>query len=1152
MASKKPKGLTITRKNGKYIFKWKKGETYADGERLIWGYVQVTTSGNKSTKTRWESGTVKLSGSKTDYTVNVPVTYTDIAYVYFKVRGKANGEAWSDWENETFKLDPPKDPTASASWDSATPNKTSFSFTAQDEDHQPYNHIEWQTILVKNCPSDYKAASLWKGATKHTKTGTSGTVYNTAESALTGSWARIVRVRSIGQGGASDWRYAYHVYASPNAPYNVVVDADYDVTNQATDLTVKWDAMAPAMQRPIDTTKVQYCIGVPTAGFGLPTGASWTDVATPVNTALNVWETRLAGEVGLDECLFIRVVTVHDTHEVGSTFVCAYKRELTAPTLGTITPTKSTHTIAVAVTNGSQNPDSKTAVTYRDPATGKVGIVGVIAHGSSSMNVLVPTWEDSAGTIGAFAFVGDSSQQKSNPYYVYSVNSVVKSQDVWATSTRTAPTITAVQKDEETVNVAWNWSWADATNAELSWADRPDAWESTSQPSTYVVNNNQQASWNVTGLDEGKIYYFRVRLFYGENDENIYSDYSNTAVVDMTQPPEKPVLELSDTIVPVDGTVTASWQNYEKQTYAELIETASGVDSVIAEVGSGSSVEFSPADFGWSDGTAHVLSVRVYLDGIGSLKSDTVTVNVAEALSCVIAQDSLVYEETPLNPETYTGNPAQFDGGTEETLREIISASVALAPHQAGTPFPSVQVALNVNRYGVKWDMVNAQMTRTLDAEGVTTNLTNFRHWGSVNASYDNPFDSIYPWSDRKLCNIDMDAYRSLQSGQSIKDCVTYWEGDAGFDYNDRYGVWVYTPEFWARSYIENGYRYFEIATNALTDYLYYEESICGRYLGCDVTLTIDGTSKHCNLPTVGMPMANVSMANMHTYAKNWGATINDIYSIDRVSTLYLVEMANMNLQNSIGGGVSSLYVQTLHPSSASTGNTVTFSGLTSAQLSHIIPNAIVDLGTSDGGMQIKRTYITAVSTSGTTTTVTLAESVTVDTSTFFSVHGLINIADSEIGSKSGFIGTNTKANAYYRGQTFYANKYQYILGAYRQQNTGEIWIANKGESDNYDALDTSVHIDTGNALTQASGYIQTLGMTDELSFAPFCTGVGGNATNPVGDYCYVPGLSTVNTCLLLGGASISGAACGWYGIWDSTAGASNWFFGSSPSLITP
>ena len=499
--------------------------------------------------------------------------------------------------------------------------------------------------------------------------------------------------------------------------------------------------------------------------------------------------------------------------------------------------------------------------------------------------------------------------------------------------------------------------------------------------------------------------------------------------------------------------------------------------------------------------------------------------------------------------DTKCGDIVTIDDAEEARVKSL---TVSLSPVQAGTPFLSVQAALNVNRYGVKWDMVNAQMTRTLDAEGVTTNLTNFRHWGSVNASYDNPFDSIYPWSDRKLCNIDIDAYRSLQSGQSIKDCVTYWEGDAGFDYNDNYGVWVYTPEFWARSYIEDGCRYFEIATNALTDYLYYEESICGRYLGCDVTLTIDGTSKHCNLPTVGMPMANVSMANMHTYAKNWGATINDIYSIDRVSTLYLVEMANMNLQNSIGGGVSNLYVQTLHPSSASTGNTVTFSGLTSAQLSHIIPNAIVDLGTSDGGMQIKRTYITAVSTSGTTTTVTLAESVTVDTSTFFSVHGLINIADSEIGSKSGFIGANTKANAYYRGQTFYANKYQYILGAYRQQNTGEIWIANKGESDNYDALDTSIHIDTGNALTQASGYIQTLGMADELSFAPFCTGVGGNATNPVGDYCYVPALSTVNTCLLLGGSSGSGAGCGLSGSWSNTAGHSSWSIGSSPSLITP
>lgn len=686
----KPKGLTITRNKNKYIFKWKKGETYADGQRLIWGYVQVTKKGNKSTKTYWEPDTVKLSGSKTDYTVSIPGTYEDITHVYFKVRGKADKKEWSDWTQETFQVKDPNAPTVTATWDSATPNKTVFSFSAKDEPHQPYNHIIWQTILVQNCPSDYKAASLWKDAEKHKKTGTSGTIYNTAEAGLTGSWARIVRACAVGNGGTSEWRYAYHVYAQPNAPYNVKVDAAYDNISQATDLIVKWDVMSPAMQRPIDVTKIQYCIGVPTTNFGLPTGASWTDIDTPVNTSLNIWQTKLYSEIQADECLFIKVTTIHDTQENSSAFVCAFKKELTTPTLGTITPTKATHSIAVAVTNGSQNPDSKIAVTYRDPETGKVGIVGVIAHGSSSMNVLVPEWIDNAGTVGAFAFVGLSGQQKSTPYYVYSVDPEVQSETVWASGTRTAPNIMAVRKDDTTVNVTYEWTWADATNAEISWADRPDAWESNVQPNTYVINNNQQANWNISGLESGKVYYFRVRLFYGENDENIYSDYSNTAVVDMTQPPEKPVLELSDTIVPVDGTVTASWQNYEKQTYAELIETASGVDTVRAEVGSGSTVEFSPADFGWSNDTQHILSVRVYLDtNTGSLKSDTVALNVAASLSCVIAQDSLVYDEQELNPETYTGNPAQLNGGTEETLREITSAKVALEPHQAGTPWQS-------------------------------------------------------------------------------------------------------------------------------------------------------------------------------------------------------------------------------------------------------------------------------------------------------------------------------------------------------------------------------------------------------------------------------------------------------------------------------
>ena len=445
--------------------------------------------------------------------------------------------------------------------------------------------------------------------------------------------------------------------------------------------------------------------------------------------------------------------------------------------------------------------------------------------------------------------------------------------------------------------------------------------------------------------------------------------------------------------------------------------------------------------------------------------------------------------------------------------------------------------------YTMQWDMVNAQGTRLNDAASITTTTTNFGHFGSVNENYDNPFDSIYPWSGRKLCNIDLETYRGLTEGDDITDCVVAWEDDVNFDYDHQYGVWVYTPAFFGN------YRYFDITDENLQDNIAYPPSLVGRWLGVDVTLTIDGSSKHCNLPKTGMPMANIAGSTMHTYAKNYGASLNDIYSIDAVSMLYIVEYANMNLQNTIGNGVSDLYKQTMHPAADVTADTELTIDTTYAGF---IPGAIVDIGSTDGSNSVARTHIVSATVSGTSTILTLADAVTCATTDFVSIHGLINVADSDIGSKTGYIGTNGKSNAYYRGQTFYANKFQYILGAYRQKDTTKIWIAEEGDTDNYDALDTTKHKDTGLTVASTSGYIQTLGIAEGLSFAPFCTATGGSSSNPVGDYCWVPAADTANTAVWLGGAAGNGAGCGWGGNWSGTASYSDWYFGSCPRLLNP
>ena len=455
--------------------------------------------------------------------------------------------------------------------------------------------------------------------------------------------------------------------------------------------------------------------------------------------------------------------------------------------------------------------------------------------------------------------------------------------------------------------------------------------------------------------------------------------------------------------------------------------------------------------------------------------------------------------------------------------------------------------------YTVRWDKVNAACARMNDAASITTTTTNFRYNGSVNTNYDNPFDSIYPWSGRKLCNIDVDLYRGLTSGDDITDCVTAWEGDVNFDYEDQYGVWVYTPAFFGRTFEAGNYRYFDVTDELTQGNISYPAMITGRWLGVKTTLTIDGASKSCFLPTIGMPAANESVATYHTYSKNYGGSLVDIYNIDASALLMVVEFATLNSQNAVGLGCSSLYKQTLHPDSAVTASTtmaITGTGLTNI----LIPNAIVDIGATDGAFAIARTYIESVSWSGNTATLTLHDAVTAATTDFVSIHGIINVKDEDIGSKSGYIGTNGYVNAYYRGECLFGNKFQYILGAYHQATTNKLWVAERGDTDNYDAIDTTKHIDTGVVLSATNGYVDSLGIVDGMSIPPVTTGAGsgsGGSSNPVGDYYYVT--TTANTILLLGGSANFGSYVGLFsGYWGYASSYSVWNSGSRPRLKNP
>lgn len=451
--------------------------------------------------------------------------------------------------------------------------------------------------------------------------------------------------------------------------------------------------------------------------------------------------------------------------------------------------------------------------------------------------------------------------------------------------------------------------------------------------------------------------------------------------------------------------------------------------------------------------------------------------------------------------------------------------------------------------YGVKWDKTNAAMTRMFDAAGITTDTANFCHKGAVNASYSNPFDNIYPFNLFRQCNVDLTKYKALEAGQDVRDAVVAWYGDADFKDDGSNGlVGAYRPAYWYTAYEDGDYIIFAIADGQVDDWAYSPPYIRGYGFAVDAG---DSLLTCYN----DQPLTNVAISTLHTRAKNSGFTIDDIYTYSAEVTAAIVEYATMNMQNAIGSGVDSHYRENESdkPHVAETGATRVV--LPAVCAAFAIAGTTLDFGATKGAVVAanRRTctgyeaYSDAAYIS-----VKFDKALDVTTDMFVSFHGMTN--GNALGNASGYVGTNGKANAFYRGAIMHANRWRYILGAYRQTGTGKIFICPANDDpDKYDALNTSKHADTGLLLPTTSDYIKSLGLVKGLGAVPFCTEVGGDSSNPVGDRCYVPELSTGNTVLFAGGIAYHGASCGPFcGYWLNPAGNSTWNYAVSPVLKSP
>lgn len=676
--TKKPTGITITRNGLNFTVEWKKADdNYGNGLQFsyqlngsgAWTAITVAATATKKTisftaSSYYPTATkkirkikVRLRGKRTNFSKRVETTK--------KITVTSYRPAWSQWAEKEYEVSTPPTPSLTAELDSQLSNKTTFSWslTVDSTNSRPFARVQWQTILVQNCTETKGEKLKWKTSATGWGTGTSvsvaSSVAKTEDTALIAgkSFTRWVRVRAQGIGGDSAWRYAKHVYAKPNA----AVISKATATKKASGAmlcSVTWLAGSNAAL-PIDYATVQYCIVTPNAGVACPSGASWTDAVTIADTTANDAASFEAPSApGLDQCLFVRINTVHDANVTyGAPFLAA-KGALTNPGTVSVSTNESTHIATITAANNSAVTDSFLAIFYKtSKSLQKEGPIGIIAHGDSSATIQCPAWTGQI-QFGVCAIVGSyTAKTGADGVTNYSISKKLESlKTEWGGGTvPEAPgSVTAKALDDVgTVEVTWDWKWNEADIAELSWADHEDAWVSTNEPSTYKVTNLNASVWHITGLQTGETWYIRVRLLKSlGNNAFTYGDYSDVVTVDLTSTPAKPALYLSQSSITGDGEVKAYWTyasaDNALQAYAEVCVatvSAGGITygDVVARTETAQHVMISAKLAGWTAGNTYALCVRT-VSAAGRASdgwSDPAYITVADAPSSQITSTSL-------------------------------------------------------------------------------------------------------------------------------------------------------------------------------------------------------------------------------------------------------------------------------------------------------------------------------------------------------------------------------------------------------------------------------------------------------------------------------------------------------------------------------
>jgi hypothetical protein len=526
--TKKPTGLKITRNGLKLTASWTIASADHGAGQELQRKELVKHYNPQTHKYTLEPAWVPISITKTETSKVFSSTYAGLeSEVQIRLRGrrkayttgtgknkKTHTPEWSDWVYESKTLYAPSAPSVSLAQGSSDGTCTlSWSVSTSATDAKPFDGVEWQTRIINGKNKAGYDGIAWSSGHTGWQTGTGGasgsaTISNNVEFTATNSWTRVVRVRSLGAIGDSSWSYACYTYATPKQA--TVTSATATKLARGYSCNVKWSASV-SFAYPIDSYQIQYLIDTPeNTALACPSGASWTDASGSPFVDSNgtaQYTFSIDNQVSVDQCLWFRVNTVHGTRvKYGTPYQVLWGglKPLASGGALDVDYDSERHVLTLSAENPSTVPGTFVRVMAPDS----------YSNGSVSRYIYIDL--DGETVVNNYTAPIGRTQVDFAVYVVggnYTSSSVTRTfypaQE--ASAYAYAPTVLNLSKGSTTGTAvaSWNLTVADATAADISYSDDPNAWSSGTET---VVQASSLTGTTVANLQYDTDYLFRVRL----------------------------------------------------------------------------------------------------------------------------------------------------------------------------------------------------------------------------------------------------------------------------------------------------------------------------------------------------------------------------------------------------------------------------------------------------------------------------------------------------------------------------------------------------------------------------------------------------------------------------------------------------------------